>query len=175
MNMKMKGTTVTMFSEDATMMASVEMYPIKDGYITFELGVWTETPAELANSVRADWHARGYIPSAPCVDVILVGDKFYESNGYHLRADGGGYYTTFFPPQEESEEEDEQTQSGFTVKDCSNCNHNCEDIRQDCDSCRYNNKIRPGGDIIAGPCGQQNCWFGKVVCQYNNFCHWQAE
>ena len=47
---------------------------------------------------------------------------------------------------------------------CQNCKHETPD----CESCAYNIGIENSASRIAGPCGQQNCWYGCVVCEYNN-------
>lgn len=43
----------------------------------------------------------------------------------------------------------------------------------DCDVCPYNIGITNSSGYIAGPCGQQNCWYSCTVCRYNNMddCH----
>jgi hypothetical protein len=52
---------------------------------------------------------------------------------------------------------------------CKDCNCNCRN-EHDCDSCEYNIGQDPAksSGYIAGPCGQQNCWFSTTVCLYNN-------
>jgi len=52
---------------------------------------------------------------------------------------------------------------------CKDCNCNCREPH-DCDSCEYNAGYNPAtsSGYIAGPCGQQNCWFSTTVCLYNN-------
>ena len=39
-----------------------------------------------------------------------------------------------------------------------------------CKDCPHNIGMDPNKSSghIAGPCGQQNCWYGCVVCRYNN-------
>ena len=41
-----------------------------------------------------------------------------------------------------------------------------------CDVCEYNEGIEPenSSSRLAGPCGQQNCWYGCVVCKENGGC-----
>lgn len=53
-------------------------------------------------------------------------------------------------------------------------NYDCTKCRMekpDCNTCEYNL------DIVtintAGPCGQQNCWFGCTVCQANGGCNYK--
>ena len=51
--------------------------------------------------------------------------------------------------------------------DCSKCVH--EENIPLCDDCDYNIGITNSNSKIAGPCGQQNCWYGCTVCKYNNY------
>ncbi|MDD3655119.1 MAG: hypothetical protein PHO01_13250 [Desulfotomaculaceae bacterium] len=44
----------------------------------------------------------------------------------------------------------------------------CGTIAEDCNNCPYNAGIEEGSARIAGPCGQQNCWFSCTVCRHNN-------
>lgn len=38
----------------------------------------------------------------------------------------------------------------------------------DCSVCDYANEdFQSSGDLVAGPCGQQNCWYSCTVCEYN--------
>lgn len=38
-----------------------------------------------------------------------------------------------------------------------------------CSDCPHNQGFEQSEtNRIAGPCGQQNCWYGCVVCRYNN-------
>ena len=48
----------------------------------------------------------------------------------------------------------------------------------DCSVCDYANEdFHRGGDLVAGPCGQQNCWYSCTVCEYNHMdtCHADEE
>ena len=43
-----------------------------------------------------------------------------------------------------------------------------EDERpENCNVCPQNRGFKEGSGRIAGPCGQQNCWYGCTVCLYN--------
>ena len=48
---------------------------------------------------------------------------------------------------------------------------NCIAPEVDCDSCEYNIGIMHSAGRIAGPCGQQNCWYSCTVCEYNHGCY----
>lgn len=53
----------------------------------------------------------------------------------------------------------------YVVRRCT-CNDLSDDF--DCDVCEYNQGISGGGSRVAGPCGQQNCWFDcSICCMFN--------
>lgn len=49
------------------------------------------------------------------------------------------------------------------------CN-DCEAPQVSCEECEYNQGFDPSTTAghIAGPCGQQNCWYSCTVCEYND-------
>lgn len=48
--------------------------------------------------------------------------------------------------------------------------HSCYGLPEDfnCDQCPYAWDDNYNPCLSVGPCGQQNCWYGCVVCQYNH-------
>ena len=57
--------------------------------------------------------------------------------------------------------------------DCSICTH--EKHVPACSDCEYNIGIENSAGRIDGPCGQQNCWYGCVVCEYNHGCNFTTD
>ena len=58
--------------------------------------------------------------------------------------------------------------------------YNCEDCSQEkyipaCEDCDYNIGITNSSGRIDGPCGQQHCWYGCVVCKYNGGSNYTTE
>lgn len=51
------------------------------------------------------------------------------------------------------------------MKNTKNCLENQKP--ENCTECPYNNEFVEGSARIAGPCGQQNCWYSCEVCEYN--------
>jgi len=41
----------------------------------------------------------------------------------------------------------------------------------ECSDCQYNIGIENSASHIDGPCGQQHCWYGCVVCENNHGCY----
>lgn len=56
---------------------------------------------------------------------------------------------------------------------CSICTH--EKHIPSCEDCGYNIGIEDSASRIAGPCGQQNCWYGCTVCEYNGGCNYTTD
>ena len=55
------------------------------------------------------------------------------------------------------------------VYDCSQCRG--PEIPS-CEECEFNQGIENSSGRIDGPCGQQHCWHGCVVCRYNGGCYY---
>lgn len=51
---------------------------------------------------------------------------------------------------------------------CHCCTQPCSQ-EHDCEKCDYNVGIYNSSGHIAGQCGQQNCWFGVIVCRHNGY------
>ena len=61
--------------------------------------------------------------------------------------------------------------SEFDYELCESCKH--EDSIPDCDECRFNKGYETSdSSYTAGSCGQQNCWYGCVVCKNNSGCNY---
>ena len=47
----------------------------------------------------------------------------------------------------------------------------CNAPQISCEECEHNIGIENSASHIAGPCGQQNCWYSCAVCEHNNGCY----
>ena len=61
------------------------------------------------------------------------------------------------------------------MNNCDNCTGGACMKAHDCETCRFNANIHHSSGRIVGPCGQQNCWYGSVVCRYNGYSMWEGE